>query len=358
MEKIYEKSLLEASKLFDGTLYDTKVLYLQTFNTLPNVHSISNIDGFKFYKKFEEAYTNIIIKKLVYRSFLNKQSEYAFDNTIFILTNNILIEIDENYCQILNDGLQMPLVLELTNLAATCKAKQKKQAQEINLIVQSAQGLTLKTMEIKKVNLNLNLFFNDDFIETEKTISKRLNTKNDKGIVLLHGVPGTGKTTYLRYLIGKLKKKVLFVSPNVAANLMNPDFIELLIANPNSVLIIEDAENIIMDRKYQSSSSVSNLLNISDGLLSDFLNVQLICTFNSELTAIDSALLRKGRLIAKHEFKKLSKPKAQILSNHFGFDSIIQNDMTLAEIANPTEKNYNISKTQTIGFGRDKLVEN
>ena len=45
--------------------------------------------------------------------------------------------------------------------------------------------------------------------------------------------------------------------------------------NPNSVLIIEDAENVIMDRKLNNSGSVSrNLLNISDGLLADFLNVQ------------------------------------------------------------------------------------
>ena len=57
-------------------------------------------------------------------------------------------------------------------------------------------------------------------------IRTRLSQKNDKGIVLLHGLPGTGKTTYLRYLIGKIKKRVLFVSPSVAGNLMNPDFIE------------------------------------------------------------------------------------------------------------------------------------
>ena len=62
----------------------------------------------------------------------------------------------------------------------------------------------------------------------------------------------------------------MFLSPDVAGNLMDPDFIQLLINNPNSVLIIEDAENIIMDRKMNNSSSVSNLLNISDGLLADF----------------------------------------------------------------------------------------
>jgi predicted AAA+ superfamily ATPase len=44
-------------------------------------------------------------------------------------------------------------------------------------------------------------------------IQQRLRKKEDKGIVLLHGLPGTGKTTYLRYLIGRIKKRVLFVSP-------------------------------------------------------------------------------------------------------------------------------------------------
>src|SRR4030095_1172698 len=158
-----------------------------------------------------------------------------------------------------------------------------------------------------------------------------------KGIVLLHGLPGTGKTTYLRYLVGRIKKRVLFLSPNIAGNLMDPDFIDLLIENPNTVLIIEDAENIIMDRRSNKDSSVSNLLNISDGLLADFLNVQLICTFNSPLTMVDSALMRKGRLIAKYEFGKLSVSKSQRLSRHLGFDKLIASPMTIAEIANQDE---------------------
>ena len=177
-----------------------------------------------------------------------------------------------------------------------------------------------------------------------------MNKKDDKGIVLLHGLPGTGKTSYLRYLIGKIKKRVLFLSPTVADNLMNPEFVQLLIDNPNTVLIIEDAENIIMDRKYNSGSSVSNLLNISDGLLADFLNVQLICTFNNSVALIDSALMRKGRLIAKYEFGKLSIAKAQRLSEHFGFDQTISEPMTIAEIANPNEKDQKENRKEMIGF--------
>jgi ATP-dependent 26S proteasome regulatory subunit len=131
---------------------------------------------------------------------------------------------------------------------------------------------------------------------------------------------------------------------------MNPGFIEILISNPNTVLIIEDAENIIMDRRFSSGSSVSNLLNISDGLLADCLNVQLICTFNSPLTTVDNALLRKGRLIARYEFGKLNVQKAQRLSDHLGFASTISRPMTVAEIANQNEKEYEVVEARTIGF--------
>jgi ATP-dependent 26S proteasome regulatory subunit len=175
---------------------------------------------------------------------------------------------------------------------------------------------------------------------------------------LLHGLPGTGKTTYLRYLISKIKKRVLFVSPNVAADITSPDFIDLLVSNPNSVLIIEDAENVIMDRKINGSASVSNLLNISDGLLADFLNVQLICTFNNSLTLVDSALMRKGRLIAKYEFGKLGLEKSQRLSDHLGFNNNITRPMTIAEIANPNEKETVVERKEVFGFRRQEVVMN
>ena len=107
-----------------------------------------------------------------------------------------------------------------------------------------------------------------------------------------------------------------------------------------------------------SQSSVSNLLNISDGLLSDCLNVQIICTFNSELNMVDNALLRKGRLIARYEFGKLDVAKAQQLSKHFGFDTIVNKPMTLSEIANQHEMVFENKQVQVLGFRRDVVLEN
>src|SRR5204863_7403258 len=105
-------------------------------------------------------------------------------------------------------------------------------------------------------------------------------------------------------------------------------------------------------------SAVSNLLNISDGLLADFLNVQLICTFNSSLTTVDNALMRKGRLIARYEFGKLGITKAQKLSEYFGFDKMIDQPMTIAEIANPHEKNQQMEKNEVVGFRRQAELMN
>ena len=105
----------------------------------------------------------------------------------------------------------------------------------------------------------------------------------------------------------------------MANALTNPDLLSILIDNPNSIFVIEDAENIVIDREQNGSSPVSALLNISDGLLSDCLNIQIICSFNTDLSKVDSALMRKGRLIAKYEFKTLEVTKAQQLSDKLGF---------------------------------------
>ncbi len=358
MDNLYNQKVISANNVFTDSFLDAKMLYLYSFNLLPSINYIGQIDGEKTFAAIKEKFADSVKNVHQTRWYKRKKKKFEFDKTIMIMDNNCVLEFDEDYCEVLHDGRQLDFIEAISAIAIQFKEKQRRQPLEINLIVQMRNRLELKAMEIKRTKLDLDLFYEDDFEETDEVIRKRLGQKNDKGIVLLHGLPGTGKTTYLRDLVGKIKKRVLFLSPSVAGNLMNPEFIELLIDNPNTVLIIEDAENIIMDRKHNNSSSVSNLLNISDGLLADFLNVQLICTFNSSLTMVDNALMRKGRLIAKYEFEKLGVKKAQRLSKHFGFDTVINQPMTIAEIANPNEKTQLIEKTEVVGFRRQAELMN
>ena len=140
----------------------------------------------------------------------------------------------------------------------------------------------------------------------------------------------------------------------MANAITNPDLISILIDHPNSIFVIEDAENIIIDREKNGHSPVSALLNISDGLLADCLNIQVICSFNTDISKVDNALLRKGRLIAKYEFKELEVQKAQSLSGKLGFVTAIACPMTLSAIYNQEEKDFQpIKRRNAMGFRSD-----
>ena len=352
-----QQKILDTNKVFSDRYLDSKAMYMYSFRSIPCISFVNHINGEKAFHATKEKFGDMIQSVHSYRSYHRKDLKTEFDDTLVVLNNECVLDFGSSYCEILHSYSSAVFVKELTELLKSFKERQRRRPLEINLIVKNNRYMGLKPMEIKRTKLDLDLYYEDDFIETDEIIRKRLNQKNDKGIVLLHGLPGTGKTTYLRHLIGKIKKRVLFLSPNIASSLVDPEFIDLLIDNPNCVVIIEDAENIIMDRRSNPDSSVSNLLNISDGLLADFLNVQLICTFNNSLTLVDSALMRKGRLIAKYEFGKLSVRKAQRLSDRLGYRNLIIKPMTIAEITNPEDVEYKTERTEIIGFKR-QLIEN
>lgn len=230
-------------------------------------------------------------------------------------------------------------------------ARKKNDNPEITLLVNSGAGLYTKEMALTKPKLDIASNYNDDFLPIHDIILQRLNQENDKGLVLLHGKPGTGKTNYIRFLATTLKKQVIFLPPDMATAITSPDLIALLMDNCNSILVIEDAEKIIVDREVDGHSPVSALLNLADGLLSDCLNIQIICSFNTNLSKVDKALLRRGRLIAKYEFKELEAHKAQELSNKLGFKTTITQPMTLTAIYNQEEEEFKqVERANAVGF--------
>ena len=344
--------------IFGRDYLDAKAFYLRIFKQVPCITYMRNIQSDKVFEYIIQGNAGRVESVYQMNQFNWQHERVEFTESIFVLENKLMIELGREYVEVLFGNNNFDYAKNLTEMFAGFKLRAKEQEFEINIISLSHGDLELKQLPIKPTALDIDLYYNDDFKTIDTIIKQRLATDNDKGIVLLHGLPGTGKTTYVRHLIGSIKKRVLFVSPGVAGDIMSPAFIDLLIDNPNAVLVIEDAENIIMDRKFSGNNNVSNLLNISDGLLSDCLNVQIICTFNSGLNLVDSALLRKGRLIARYEFGKLDFAKAQKLSEHLGFHQAIVKPMTLAEITNPEARDYVPDKGTAIGFRRTEELVN
>lgn len=337
----------------NGSYLNEFTLFVAHFNSIPNYITEIKIDCKKASKWFAEVY-KCEIKDLHFDIRYYKGNKKAELDDIFYLLFDDLLLYFHTSCSTVRFLFRKTELKKIEAVIADIKKfkeKKIKRKPEISLLVASINGIDTKSVQIAKPKLNIEDNYNDDFKIIHQTIIQRLSKKNDKGLVLLHGKPGTGKTSYIRHLISIIKKDVIFLPPNMAGAITNPDLISVLIDNPNCIFIIEDAENIIIDREKDGYSPVSALLNISDGLLSDCLNIQIICSFNTDITKVDSALMRKGRLIAKYEFKELEVEKAKQLSKKLGFRSNLNSPMTLTAIYNQNEKNYEQTKRfNQIGF--------
>jgi hypothetical protein len=193
--------------------------------------------------------------------------------------------------------------------------------------------------EIKDLDLN----YGHGFIDFHTELMQRFQMES-KGLVLFHGQPGTGKTYYIRHLLRSMannNKIVIYMPPNMVDHLVDPGFMTFISTQVEHyserglfcVLLIEDAEPLLAKRQEGIRiQGVTNLLNMTDGLLNDMLNLQIICTFNVDLKKLDSALLRPGRLIARKEFKALSELDANLLAQRLGIKHHFKKPATLGEI--------------------------
>ena len=218
-------------------------------------------------------------------------------------------------------------------------------------IATSQAGFYLEKGRIKcPENFDVSKLYNDSFLKEDEKIKKFISEEDKSGLVILHGEKGTGKSSYIKHLVNTFTdKKFVYVSSAFIDLLGSPSFGSFLATLNNHIIVLEDCENAIKDRKTSSSASaVSLLLNMTDGILSDDLGIKFICTFNEDMKNIDPALLRKGRLVSKYEFKPLDIPKAEALLKERGIEASLKKPISLAEVFYFEDDNYDISKKSII----------
>lgn len=339
--------------------FSGEYLFIAHFISVPNVIYEENINCRKAIDGFYEENRLEIYDHYFKMRPLKPESQSELDDIYFFLYDDLLIHFDTNNSLVKfffrkTDVCKVNTIIQSLEKFKTQKKGRSKS--EMFLLITEGFRLVTKPFLFPKSKLNINENYNDDFRETHELITKRLSQNNSKGLILLHGKPGTGKTSYIRYLSSIIKKKFLFVQPNARRELGDAEMLEIFQNHKNSVVVIEDAENILAKREkgeLRFDSAVHHLLNFTDGLLSDALHIQIICSFNTDISNIDPALLRKGRLIAKYEFKELELEKAQRLSDKLGFKTKLLKPVPLTNIYNCQGKDYEEKKKMNpIGFVR------
>ena len=237
----------------------------------------------------------------------------------------------------------------VNNLTTLLDGIEKKPKNEVGLIQMSRGTLNVKFVEYRPYELEITPFLGEEIANLKQDMVRSFKEESNSGLFLIHGKPGTGKTSFLKEVLNETDKKALFIPPSIAGELGNPNLISLLMDHANSVLIIEDAETVLMKREADNSDAVSSLLNLTDGFPADFLNLNIICTFNTDIGDIDPALLREGRLKGIKEFTKLSRGQAQKLADKINSDREVTGPMTVAEVCSSEDLHVDVPKNG-VGF--------
>lgn len=206
---------------------------------------------------------------------------------------------------------------------------------------------------------HLDLYYREG---AEAWASAWIDTLNARryGLTVLTGAPGTGKTTLLRSLAHWLvETHVFYFMPAARFASVESGEIVTFWANENrnsklrKVLILEDAESVLLRRGDDNREKVATLLNLTDGMLGDALGLHVACTLNRELADLDPALLRPGRLVAHRDFELLNRNEARELAEHLRVSPPAGERVSLAEFFNPPSRTSFAPTTtprRTMGF--------
>lgn len=189
-------------------------------------------------------------------------------------------------------------------------------SQKFNLLTLTQDGLQLEPFDVK-VTEDLELFYNDSVLKDVKKLTKKI-AKSEKGLSVVYGKRGTGKTSLVSSIIQDLDKLCIFIPSNMIDTALNTnDFKNLLKRYRNSVIVIDDSEMFFTNTQFKSNIFTNNLVQLVDGITSGLYNSHIITILNVEdIDEIDESLLDCNNLIGEIEVDCLTSKKVDDLCKH------------------------------------------
>ena len=154
---------------------------------------------------------------------------------------------------------------------------------------------------------------------------------SSSNVLIMNGPMGTGKSSLIAHLIreGRCAAMTAFDLEVMRTDGLYTQFI----GGEYDMLILEDADLMLLERVSGDNDTMSKLLNVSEGII-DTTSKKIIFTANLEnIAKIDPALRRPGRCYDIVEFRALTKTEANVARVKLGKKEFTTDrDYTLAEV--------------------------
>jgi energy-coupling factor transporter ATP-binding protein EcfA2 len=335
------------------------------FNNFQN-KSFSTLDESEIQKQIEAA-GGKLISAGKYPHFMGETRIFLFEDGFAKLELSKSLRVSALYYSVANKEVADAL----NKIFATFKEEEPEG--KVYALIPSQSGLRTRSLGVGALPL-IRDNYRPEVLKGVDNVIKDLGSEDPLGrLVIIDGPPGTGKTYLIRSLLGALPKvKFLILPSNMASSLGGPEILQALIDNseadedPDSkpvsiadfndsqekkkqplVLIIEDADSCLSSRASDNISSISAILNLSDGIIGNLLDLRIVCTTNIDLQDIDSALLRKGRLSARIEVGLLDVEQAKLVYKNAGGTKDLQWNA----------ENYSLAEIYALAKGDEEAVE-
>lgn len=314
----------------------------KVFHKLPNTLIIhDSYIGEELLEELDTTELNTIIEVLPDDGYdyINQKSLHKFTDDIYISFLEIRKKTKEHtitdICFYYKTNDNINEINELIKSIEEYKINFDEDVSKFNTLSINKDRLTLEPLSVFIDDIEVDEKYNTDIIKSIKKLKKKIQ-KTNKGLSIFFGERGTGKTEMMKSLSIELEKMVLFIPSNTLdLTINNPDFRNILHQHQNLLIVIDDCEFFTNSQFSKMNYLSNNILQLTDSLISDSLNLQFLLIFNEDnIEEIDETLLDCNNLLDIIEFKKLKAEIATDLSKTLGFNKKYKTSQRLVDIFN------------------------
>lgn len=350
----YQAIMTYLSLNHNKTIYRSHEVYYKKFN-----YNLDNAEIVKHFFRIDQNKDFVITPELFGRVETLQKQEKTLDNNM-VLEDHYRIKIFS----------KVKTVPEIINFLDDLVETHEKLNLEKNLakptIVESVFNTKEDYFDHHVYRWESNVSFNNRFFENKDKILKQidffLNNPDyfeKKGIpyqlgILLHGIPGCGKTSFIKALAKKTNRHIIDIklTNNINLSELKQLFLnekledDLIIPINKRLYVLEDIDvmgEMVHKREKESelendfeeidskknfnkklkqilsqnkeTNNMSYLLNILDGIQEN--KGRIIIMTTNHIEKIDPAIIRPGRIDINLEFKPATKDIAEEILNHY-----------------------------------------